>query len=76
MQGDAKWLKTVATCKHFAAYNIENYNDATLGATAMRQKFNALVTPQDLADTFLPPFRACVSSKGQGGAAAAAVMCR
>ena len=52
------------------AYNIENYNQKNLGASAMRQKFNAIVTDQDMADTFLPPFRGCVAE-----AKGAAIMC-
>ena len=52
------------------AYNIENYNQKNLGASAMRQKFNAIVTERDLADTYLPPFRGCVAE-----AKGAAVMC-
>ena len=52
------------------AYDIENYNQKDLGASAMRQKFNAIVTAQDMADTYLPPFRGCVvEAKG------AAIMC-
>lgn len=52
MQGeDDTHLKTITTCKHFAAYNVENYNQPNLGQTAMRQKFNALVSDQDMADT-------------------------
>eukprot|EP00041_Stephanoeca_diplocostata_P007905 m.113522 g.113522 ORF g.113522 m.113522 type:complete len:800 (+) comp17087_c0_seq5:262-2661(+) len=73
MQGNAstKYYKTITTCKHFAAYDIENYNQANLsGSTAMRQNFNAIVSAQDLADTFFPAFKACVSD-GRG----AAVMC-
>ena len=36
----------------------------------MRQKFNAIVTDQDMADTYLPPFRGCVAE-----AKGAAIMC-
>lgn len=35
----------------------------------MRQSFNAIVTRQDLADTYLPPFEACVAAD------VSAVMC-
>ncbi|CAI9112993.1 OLC1v1013509C1 [Oldenlandia corymbosa var. corymbosa] len=47
-------LKASACCKHFTAYDLDNWegND--------RYGFNARVTKQDLADTYQPPFRSCV----------------
>eukprot|EP00040_Diaphanoeca_grandis_P022702 m.122523 g.122523 ORF g.122523 m.122523 type:complete len:819 (+) comp28928_c0_seq1:2-2458(+) len=73
MQGNAssKYLKTVTTCKHYAGYNLENYN-APQGAhgVADRQHFNAIITEQDMADTYLPAFRSCVR-EGAG----ASIMC-
>lgn len=68
--GSTQYYKTITTCKHFAAYDIENYNQVNLGSKAMRQNFNAIVSQQDLADTFFPAFKACVGD-GRG----AAVMC-
>ncbi|RWR94271.1 putative beta-D-xylosidase 2 [Cinnamomum micranthum f. kanehirae] len=47
-------LKVAACCKHFTAYDLDNWkgND--------RFHFNAKVSKQDLKDTYNVPFRACV----------------
>ncbi|KAJ3700511.1 hypothetical protein LUZ61_004216 [Rhynchospora tenuis] len=52
--GQAKALKTSACCKHFTAYDLEKWGSAS------RYSFNAVVTAQDLEDTFQPPFKSCV----------------
>ena len=66
MQGSGnRYLKTLTTCKHFAAFN-SGFNLRT----SQDSGFNALVTDQDMADTYLPPFRACVTR-----ARGASVMC-
>ncbi|CAN6373502.1 unnamed protein product [Urochloa humidicola] len=57
-------LKLAACCKHFTAYDLDRW-----GGTD-RYHFNAVVSPQDLEDTFNVPFRACVTAGN-----AAAVMC-
>ncbi|XP_062197465.1 probable beta-D-xylosidase 2 [Phragmites australis] len=57
-------LKLAACCKHFTAYDLDSW-----GGTD-RFHFNAVVSPQDLKDTFNVPFRACVA-EGR----AASVMC-
>lgn len=52
MQGeDASYLKTAACAKHFAVHS---------GPEAMRHSFNAVVSKQDLYETYLPAFKACV----------------
>ena len=52
MQGDdPRWLKTVATAKHFAVHS---------GPEADRHSFDARVSPHDLGDTYLPQFEAAV----------------
>ena len=52
MQGDnPTYLKVVSTPKHFDAYS---------GPEPERHKFNAVVSPHDLEDTYLPAFRAAV----------------
>jgi beta-glucosidase len=52
MQGDdPRYLKTVATAKHFAAHS---------GPEAPRHGFDARVSPHDLVDTYLPQFEALV----------------
>ncbi|EST06953.1 Glycoside hydrolase, family 3, N-terminal [Kalmanozyma brasiliensis GHG001] len=51
-------LSLAATCKHYLAYDVEEYQGVE------RYQFNALVSKQDLADFFLPQFRACVRDGG------------
>ncbi|KAL5204681.1 hypothetical protein ABZP36_009552 [Zizania latifolia] len=57
-------LKLAACCKHFTAYDLDNW------AGTDRFHFNAVVSRQDLEDTFNVPFRSCVVDGG-----AASVMC-
>lgn len=53
LQGnDPKYLKTVATPKHFAVHS---------GPESKRHGFNINVSPHDLEDTYLPAFRATVA---------------
>ncbi|MHA1698797.1 MAG: glycoside hydrolase family 3 C-terminal domain-containing protein [Promethearchaeota archaeon] len=62
LQGDdPKYLKVVATPKHFAVHS---------GPEKLRHKFNVLVSPKDLHETYLPAFRACAVEGG-----AESVMC-
>lgn len=52
MQGkDEKYLKVAACAKHFAVHS---------GPEDIRHSFNAEVTKQDLYETYLPAFKACV----------------
>ncbi|MGD0898643.1 MAG: glycoside hydrolase family 3 C-terminal domain-containing protein [Thermoguttaceae bacterium] len=52
LQGDdPRHLKVVATPKHFAAHS---------GPERERHTFDAAVSPRDLAETYLPAFKACV----------------
>ncbi|KAF8411559.1 hypothetical protein HHK36_004114 [Tetracentron sinense] len=53
-KGDPNQLKVAACCKHYTAYDL----DAWKGTD--RFHFNAVVTKQDLDDTFQPPFKSCV----------------
>jgi beta-D-xylosidase 4 len=64
MQGTETTLRTVATCKHFAAYDLE-----VAGGTT-RFNFDAKVSVQDLAEYYLPPFQGCARD-GKAGS----VMC-
>nr|CAB3490548.1 unnamed protein product [Digitaria exilis] len=57
-------LKLAACCKHFTAYDLDSWGPTD------RYHFNAVVSLQDLEDTFNVPFRACVTH-----GRAAAVMC-
>ncbi|CAL0300803.1 unnamed protein product [Lupinus luteus] len=47
-------LKVAACCKHYTAYDLDSWKDVD------RLTFNAVVTEQDLYDTFQPPFKSCV----------------
>ncbi|XXG84668.1 hypothetical protein AAC387_Pa10g2135 [Persea americana] len=47
-------LKVSACCKHYAAYDVDNW----LGVD--RYHFDARVTEQDMVETFLRPFEMCV----------------
>ncbi|CAJ1875826.1 unnamed protein product [Sphenostylis stenocarpa] len=56
LQGtDANRLKVAACCKHFTAYDLDNWNGMD------RFHFNAQVSKQDIEDTFDVPFRMCVT---------------
>jgi beta-glucosidase len=52
LQGDhPKYLKLVATPKHYVAYS---------GLETERHKFDAIVSKKDLWETYLPAFEACI----------------
>jgi beta-glucosidase len=56
LQGDdPRYLKTVATAKHYAVHS---------GPDAQRHSFDAVVSQRDLRMTYLPAFRACVVEAG------------
>lgn len=60
-ESDPKHLKISACCKHYVAYSLEDYDSVD------RHHFNANVTMQDMADTYLPAFEACASpARGAG----------
>lgn len=59
--GDHKYLKVVATPKHYAVHS---------GPESLRHKFNVDVAPYDLTDTYLPAFRAAITE-----AHAESIMC-
>lgn len=61
MQGNhPKYLKVATCAKHFAVH---------CGPEALRHEFNAIASPQDLRETYLPAFKQCVD------AGVEAVMC-
>jgi beta-glucosidase len=49
---DPKYLKLVATPKHYAVHS---------GPEALRHEFDAVVSPKDLRETYLPAFHACIT---------------
>ncbi len=52
LQGDnTKYLKTAACAKHYAVHS---------GPEKLRHEFNAIATPKDLTETYLPAFKALV----------------
>jgi len=54
LQGDdPKYLKTAACAKHFAVHS---------GPEKLRHEFNAVASPYDLEDTYLPAFRQLVEA--------------
>lgn len=58
MQGsDPETYKIIATCKHYAAYDMESFQGTT------RYEFNAEVTTQELTEYYLQPFMECVRAK-------------
>ena len=61
---DERYLKIAADCKHFDAYDLENWNGTD------RHHFDARVSDQDLVETFLPPFESCIRD-----AKVASIMC-
>ncbi|XP_031130367.1 beta-xylosidase/alpha-L-arabinofuranosidase 2-like [Ipomoea triloba] len=52
--GDKEKLKVASCCKHYTAYDVDNWKGI------QRYTFNAVVTQQDMDDTFQPPFEACI----------------
>lgn len=50
----------IATCKHFAAYDMERWQGIT------RHRFNAVVSLQDLSEYYLPPFQQCARDSKVG----------
>ena len=51
LQGDGPVMKAAACAKHFCAHS---------GPEALRHEFDAVVSPKDLEETYLPAFEACV----------------
>ena len=55
LQGSGEGLKTAACAKHFAVHS---------GPENLRHSFDAVATPKDLEETYLPAFKACVMDAG------------
>ena len=55
LQGDGETLKSAACAKHFAVHS---------GPEAVRHEFDARATKKDMAETYLPAFKACVQEAG------------
>ncbi|KAJ7075849.1 glycoside hydrolase family 3 protein [Mycena belliarum] len=61
---DPPRFKIAADCKHFAGYDIEDWEGN------LRYAFDAVISTQDLSEFYLPPFQSCVRD-----AKVASVMC-
>jgi beta-D-xylosidase 4 len=61
---DPRYLKTLPCCKHFSAYDLENWKGVD------RFHFDAEVTQQDITETYNAPFETCARD-----ANVASVMC-
>ena len=55
LQGHGQHLKSAACAKHFAVHS---------GPEALRHQFNAVATPKDLEETYLPAFEDLVKEAG------------
>ncbi|KAI0594676.1 glycoside hydrolase superfamily [Biscogniauxia sp. FL1348] len=53
LQGNENMTKVIATCKHYAAYDLERWEGVT------RYAFDAIVGMQDMVEYYLPPFQQC-----------------
>lgn len=51
LQGDGEFLKAAACAKHYAVHS---------GPEAIRHEFNAVASPKDMEETYLPAFEALV----------------
>jgi beta-D-xylosidase 4 len=51
---DPRYIKAIATLKHYAAYSLENYEGID------RDHYNAKVSDQDFVQTYFPAFKAGV----------------
>ncbi|KAK4041437.1 putative exo-1,4-beta-xylosidase bxlB [Parachaetomium inaequale] len=60
LEGNESIRKVVATCKHYAAYDMERWQGVT------RHRFNAVVSLQDLSEYYLPPFQQCARDSKVG----------
>jgi beta-D-xylosidase 4 len=58
LQGDASdpYKRVVATCKHFAGYDVEDWNGN------LRYQNDVQISQQDLVEYYLVPFQACVQA--------------
>lgn len=52
LQGNGEYMKTAATTKHFAVHS---------GPEDLRHSFNAIASRKDMAETYLPAFKALVT---------------
>lgn len=56
------YYQVVATCKHYAGYDLEDWEGN------YRYGFNAVITTQDLSEYYLPSFQSCYRDAKVGAA--------
>ena len=59
---DSRYYKIVADCKHYAGYDIEDWHGNE------RYGYNAIISNQDLVETYLPSFKSCLKDAHVGSA--------
>lgn len=66
---DPRHLKASSCCKHYAGYSLESWSpqgpDDPKPTT--RHDFNAIISEQDLTDTYFPPFMSCANRGNASG---------
>jgi beta-D-xylosidase 4 len=60
LEGDKAQRRIIATCKHYAANDLESWNGVT------RHDFDAKISMQDLAEYYLQPFQQCARDSKVG----------
>ncbi|ERT01707.1 hypothetical protein HMPREF1624_00001 [Sporothrix schenckii ATCC 58251] len=60
LEGTKPQRRIIATCKHFAGYDLESWGGVT------RHSFNAKITAQDLAEYYMQPFQQCARDSNVG----------
>ncbi|KAK4188873.1 glycoside hydrolase [Podospora australis] len=60
MQGTGATHRVIATCKHYAGYDLEHSGSTT------RFNFNAKISMQELVEYYLPPFQQCARDSKVG----------
>ncbi|KAK7737380.1 hypothetical protein SLS53_006685 [Cytospora paraplurivora] len=58
---NGKYKKIASTCKHFAGYDVENWDGN------YRYQFDASISTQDLVEYYLPSFQTCARDAKVGG---------
>ena len=72
------WLKSIVTLKHWGAYSVDLYKNAT--SEYHRESFNAVVSQFDMFDSYAPTFEKAITGAtdtgtGQSLMGAKGVMC-
>ncbi|KAM7216124.1 beta-xylosidase [Rhypophila decipiens] len=60
MEGNKTQRQIIVTCKHYAGYDLEAWGGVD------RHNFNAKITPQELVEYYMPPFRVCARDMNVG----------